>query len=270
MRATKTVAIGIIAFAVMAAMTLTACTTLLFSGGAGNIVRNLKPAPDVNGPSITHKRVKATGEIKAALAVVDAGAGFTSYATSTDDRCYKGENDWKIKEGYAHRCTVRETRFYGMSGDFRANMLGLEDLLASGGWQLPRSSLPEQPPASFREMFTKYYDVYCTGNRIAVFGSGPVVGPQCEVSRLPRSASDGYKKGDLVLWIEYAERGEGNPFMMDFMQKVPIGGLFKESDPTFNLYEKRNLQDVPALVRDIASSHRYAVSVTVQNTYFEN
>jgi hypothetical protein len=268
-RATKKVAIAIVTLAAVATLTLSGCT-LLFSGGAGNIVRNLKPAPDAEGRTITRKRLRATEEVEAALAVVDAGTGFTSYATSTDDRCYKGENDWKITEGYAHRCTVRMTRFYGMSGDFRAHMLGLEDLLASGGWQLPRSTFAELPPGTFREMFARYYDVYCSGNRIAVFGSGPVVRPTCEVSKLPRSGSDGYKKRSLVLWIECAERGESDLYMMDFAQKVPIGALAKEHDPKFNLYAKTNLQDVEALVRGITASHRYVLSVAVEETYFEN
>lgn len=270
MRAPKKVAIAIVAFAAVATLTLSGCATLLFSGGVGNIIRNLKPAPDVERRTITRKRLRATEEAEAALAVLDAGTQFTSYATSTDDRCYKGENDWKIKEGYAHRCTVRMTRFYGMNGDFRAHMLGLEDLLASGGWQLPRSTSAELLPATFREMFAKYYDAYCSGDRIAVFGSGRIVRPTCEVSKLPRSGSDGYKKGNLVLWIECAERGETNLHMMDVVQRVPIGAVFKEHDRRFNLYQKTNLQDVEAQVREITASHRYVLSVTVQKTYFEN
>jgi hypothetical protein len=269
-RTGKKVALAIVAFAAVVTLTLTGCAALLFSGGAGNVIRNLKPAPDVESRTITRKRLRATEAVEAALATLDAGTGFTSYATSTDDRCYKGENDWKIKEGYAHRCTVRITRFHGMSGDFRANMLGLEHLLEADGWQLPRSTFADLPPATFREMFATYYDVHCSGNQIAVFGSGRIARPTCEVSRLPRSRSDGYRKSNLVLWIECAERGESNLFMMDFVQRVPIGALFKERDRNFNLYQKTNLQEVEAQFREITASHRYVLSVTVQETYFEN
>jgi hypothetical protein len=268
--ATKKVAIAIAIFAVLATVTLSGCMALFFSGGIGNIIRNAKPAPNVDGRRITRARLTATEEIEAVLAFLDARTPFTSYATSTDDRCYKGENDWKISEGYAHRCTVRITRFYGISGDFRAHTIGLEDLLASSGWQLPRSLSPELPPATFREVFTTYYDVYCNGPRLAVFGSDHIPQPPCEVSRLPRSASHGYRKGDLVLWIESAEGAAGDHFMMDLTQRVPVGGTFKEHDRKFNLYEKKNLQDVEAVVADITASHMYVLSVTVQKTYFEN
>jgi hypothetical protein len=267
---TKKVAIAIVVSAVLAPLALSGCMALLFSGGVGNIIRNARPAPDPHGPRITRARMKATEEIEAALTAIDSQAGFTSYATSTDDRCYKGENNWKIKDGYAHRCTVRMTRFYGLNGDFRAHVLGLEDSLASSGWQMPRSTSADLPPTTFREMFERYYDVYCSGTRIAVFGSGPVTQPRCEVSRLPRSSSDGYRKADLVLWIECAEREDGHHFMMDLTQRVPVGALFKEHDRKFNLYSKTDLQDVEALVQRITSSHRYVVSVTVQRTYFEN
>jgi hypothetical protein len=253
MKATKKVAIAIGASAAVVTLTLSGCMTLLFSGGVGNVVRNLKPAPDVEGRTITRKRLRATEEVEAALAAVDAGTALTSYATSTDDRCYQGENDWKIKDGYAHRCTVRMTRFYG-SDEFRRHVLGLEDQLASSGWQLP--------PATFREMFATYYDVYCRGQRIAVFGVGPITPMQCEVSKLPRSGSDEYKKGHLVLWIEGAERGERNLVRMGFLQSMPVG--------IRTLYEKKNLQNVETLIQDITTSQRYVLSVTVAKTYFEN
>jgi hypothetical protein len=141
-------------------------------------------------------------------------------------------------------------------------MLGFEDLLASSGWQLPRST--------FREMFANYYDVHCDGQRIAVFGFGP--GPECEVSKLPPSGSDGYKKGDLILWIECGERGGDTLHvrnMMEVMQRVPVT-TFKEGDPRFDLYKKQNLQNVGALVEDITASHKYVLSVTIEKTYFEN
>jgi hypothetical protein len=261
-RAMNRVTIAIIALVALVPLTLSGCS-LLLSGGVGNIIRNHKPAPDVDGPTITRKRLAAMQEIEAALAVVDAGARSTSYATATDDRCDKGENDAFTRDGYAHRCTVRMTRFYGTSGGFRAHMLGLEDLLASSGWQLPRST--------FREMFANYYDVYCDGRRIAVFGSGPGVGPECEVSKLPRSRSE-YKKGDLLLWIECGERGGDNLYvrnMMEIMQRVPVT-TFKEGDRRFDLYKKQNLQNVNALIEDITASHKYVLSVTIQKTYFEN
>lgn len=263
MRALNKVATAIVALVALVSLTLSGCA-LLFSGGVGNVIRNHKPAPDVEGRPITRKRLRALEEIEAALGAVDAGAGFTSYATATDDRCDKGENNAFTRDGYAYRCTVRMTRFYGTSANFRASMLGFEDLLASSGWQLPRST--------FRDMFTSYYDRFCGDRRIAVFGAGPGVGPQCEVSRLPRTGSEGYKKDDLILWIEYGERGGDTLYvrnMMEIMQRVPVT-LYKEGDPKFDLYKKQNLQNVNALIEDITASHPYVLSVTLQKTYFEN
>ena len=255
MRSTKKVTrLAIVVLAAVFTPMLSGCLSLLFSGGVGNIYRNLKPAPEAEGRTLTRKRERATRDAEAALAFVDTAPGLTSYATSTDDRCYKGENDWKITDGFAHRCTVRTTRFYGTSGDFKSQLLGLEDLLASGGWQMPRST--------FRSMFATYYDRYCPTPHIALFGVG-VGQPSCEVSRLPRTGSEGYRKGRIGLWIECAERGQDNFSMMDVMQKGPNVGRS-------SFFQKTKLQDVNVQVQDITATHRYVISVTVEETYFEN
>lgn len=75
MRATKRVAIGIVGFAAVGCLTLAGCMTLLFSGGVGNIVKNLKPAPDVDGRRITRKRAEATQAVESALAAVERQSG---------------------------------------------------------------------------------------------------------------------------------------------------------------------------------------------------
>lgn len=269
MREAKKMTFASVAFSIVATLLLSGCKTLLFSGGVGNAVKNLKPAPDIAGRSIAGARLKATEEVAAALVAVDAGTGFTSYATSTDDRCYKGVNDLWIKDGYAYRCTVRWTRFYGMSGSFRTQMIGLEDLLGSNGWQLWRSGYPEYQPVTFRGTFASQ-DAACGPQRIAVFGYGDMVRSTCDPSKLPRVRSDGYEQGKLRLWIEYQERDQVPEHMMDFMQRVDIGGEYKQHDRKYNLYTKSNLQDVSARVREILELHPYAVSVTVEKIYFEN
>src|SRR5262245_39637409 len=106
---------SLIALAMLFTLILTGCMTA---------------PPDPESRSVIRARVKATKEVEDSLAVLDTSTGFSSYATSTDDRCYKGENNWKIKDGFANRCTVRITRFYGIGDDFRAQRLGLEDVLA--------------------------------------------------------------------------------------------------------------------------------------------
>jgi hypothetical protein len=119
-------------------------------------------------------------------------------------------------------------------------------------------------------MFVTYYDVWCTGRRIAVFAASPIPPMRCEPSKLPHVGSDGYKKGKLVLWLEFAERGQDNLFMMDMVQRVPVGGIFKDSDRRYNLYQQTSLQDVQAVARNVTASHDYVLSVTVEQTYFEN
>lgn len=273
MRAQKNIAAAIAASAVLVTLTLPGCKSLLASGSFGNFAKNLKPAPEVSGPAITRKRLRAIDEVESALAAADASAGFTSYATSSDDRCYKGENEWFVRDGYAHRCTLRMTRFYGMSGDFRDQMIAFEDHLVTGGWRLPRAAPGEVPSGSFRDVFENYYDRHCRAPRIAVFNGSQ---PSCEISSLPRSQTSGYRKGELSLWIEYAERGESDAYMssdvymMELVQSAPTGSAFKQEDARYNLYQNTSVQDVKARVREITQAHSYVVSITVEKIYFEN
>lgn len=258
-----TIATAVFAFATLVTPALSGCS-LLFYEGLGNIAKNHKPAPDVAGRRITRKRLQAMEEIEAALAVVDAGAPFTSYATAADDRCDKGENNLLTRDGYAYRCTLRMTHFYGASGDFGRIVLGFEDLIVSSGWQPPRPS--------FRETLASHYDRYCRGQRIAIFGAERGVDSLCDVSQLRPCGVEVYKMGGLSLWVMCGERGVSTLYvrdLMDVLQRVPIT-LFKEGDPKFDLYKKQSLQNVNALLEDIGASHQYVFSVTIQKTYFEN
>src|SRR6266542_5365527 len=165
------------------------------SGGLQGILLNAKSAPDPQSSSLVAKRATATSAINDAFIELDKITGLTSYATSTHDSCYKGQNNWKVKDGYAYRCTYRATNFYGFNGDFRQRMIDFEQQITASGWK------PEDEDSPLRQIMTDYYDEYY-GKPQQVHGEA---GEAYLVSNLP-TPSAGYDKDGKILEITYAEK----------------------------------------------------------------
>src|SRR5690349_1568315 len=73
---------------------------VLLNGGIANTIRKLKPEPDMERASIKSARDRLNGDIDAALRLIAANNAFTAFATAKDDRCYKGQNNYKVTQGY--------------------------------------------------------------------------------------------------------------------------------------------------------------------------
>lgn len=243
--------VAITGLAIIAALLLAGCS--LLSVTIGNSIRNSKSAPDANSASITRKRAKLTRAMEADFGALGAGTDFVRQAIATDDRCYKGENDWKVQSGFAHRCTIRITHFYGMNGDFPAKMIGLENLLSANGWTLPR--------ASITELLTGYYDKFCGSRRMAVFGRGAIT-PSCSLAELSKP-HERYTKRNLELFISFAEKEAKDLSRMDDVQSI------NWSTPVLT-YDKKEFQNVRVLFQEMTQSYQYVLAVSIQATYFEN
>jgi len=105
-----------------------------FSGGISAVVSNLKPAPNPESYSVTTKRNNARQSLEVSFAELAGKVRFAEYATSSHDLCYEGQNNWKVKSGYAHSCDYRLTKYYGFNGDFRQEMLDFDQKITSLSW----------------------------------------------------------------------------------------------------------------------------------------
>jgi len=104
------------------------------SGGIRSIILNVKARPDPDSPKLKRNRTQLEEQIGANFSRVVPSEGFVHYETSRQDTCYDGANNWKHMDGFAHRCTLLVTNFYGLDGDFRKNMLDFERALFAAGW----------------------------------------------------------------------------------------------------------------------------------------
>lgn len=219
-----------------------------FSGGIDGVISDLKPAPNPESSSIVAKRNVAKDSISNSFIELERQIGFSSYATSTHDRCYKGQNNWKVKDGYAHRCDYRLTKYYSFNGDFRQEMLGFDQKLLSLGWS-PNG-------LTMSKMFVNYYDVYYgqDKSRPRNFPEGYLV------SSLP---TPGYSKDSQRMELEFAERDTKDLFGIEYTQEV-------SGDTSFETYENKNFQDIKTLFQKIIKDNKFVIVISLQQNYFQN
>ena len=224
-----------------------------FSGGVEGLRKRRIPAPDVNGPTVTSRRMAMKNDIEAAFNVLDNGAGFTRHAISTHDRCYKGEADWKFVDPYAHRCELRVTRFYGFNGDFRIQMIKFETLLDHSGWTLPDGF-------TIQRIMIDYYDPRHGRPMPLPFLGGNDV-RRYLISDLPTPSE--YHKNNLALNIVYVEKETDDLYRLGSAQKI--------IDYTHVVtHDDKEFQDARAVFQKITKSCKYVLAVPIQGTYFEN
>jgi len=221
-----------------------------FSGGIEGVRKRRIPAPDVNSPTVTSRRTAMKNDIEAAFNMLDNGAGFTRYETSSHDRCYKGEANWKSVDPYAHRCELRITRFYGFNGDFRAQMIKFETLLDHSGWT--------PGGLTIKGVMIDYYD---PGYGRPMPFLGEKGGRVYLVSDLPTPSE--YHKNNLALNIVYVEKKTDNLFQLCDAQKL--------SDSTHAaVHDDKEFHDAKAVFQNITKSCKYVLAAHIQGTYFEN
>jgi hypothetical protein len=217
---------------------------IMINGGIANTIRNLRPGPDLADAALKSDRTKLAAEIDSAFQSVVANPSFTYYATSTHDRCYSGQNNFHMTEGFAHRCALRLTRFYGFDGDFRQGMIDFEKRSLAAGWKLGRnySTIPSEQNMAY--MMIHYYDVR----------------PNVTVDQIARPL--GYNRGNLVLVVGWAERTTKYFDSLAAIQRMDLGGLAS--------YDQTSFQSGNEFFRSATQDHRYILGVAIDGHYFEN
>lgn len=215
---------------------------IIFNGGLGGLISNLKPAPNPNSSAMNARREAVTAEINQSFEDLQNILHYNYYETATHDYCSRGDNNYKRSDGYAYRCSLRITKFYGFNGSFRQQMINFEQKIIGIGWN-PPSYRPDTP---CEKMLEEYYDPY----------------PGKLVSDLPgRDCS--YEIDGLSLESEFAEKETRNFTLQNAVQKVS-GGSYDE------IYDEKNFQDSSLVTKMITYTDRFVLIISIQKSYFQN
>ena len=215
---------------------------ITFEGGIDGFISNLKPAPNPNSSAMNAKREAVTAEINQSFDELQNILQYNYYEMATHDYCSRGDNNYKRSDGYAYRCSLRITKFYGFNGDFRQQMIDFEQKIISIGWN-PPSYGPDNP---CEKMLEEYYDPY----------------PGKLVSDLP-SRDCSYEKDGLSLESELAEKETRSFILQNAVQKVS-GGSYDE------IYDEKNFQDSSLVTKMITDIDRFVLIISIQKNYFQN
>lgn len=105
-----------------------------FEGGWESLVLNHTPAPDQDRPDVAAKRAEARATAEAALSGLNGSSVLTPGPASYSAYCERGQNNFKVHEGYRHSCSVVTARFYTWKGPFPAMARALDKELTAAGW----------------------------------------------------------------------------------------------------------------------------------------
>ena len=134
----RKVGLGVlVAVAVLAvgALLLAGAFLWTFAGGWDGI----RPEADPAGPAATRARAEATAELPARQSDLDAlvaPAAGEPLARGTVDGCRRGQNNWKIRDGYTLRCRTAVVAAYPWPGTQEAHDR-LTAALAEHGYSAP-------------------------------------------------------------------------------------------------------------------------------------
>ncbi|MGC3995856.1 MAG: hypothetical protein QM779_17350 [Propionicimonas sp.] len=103
-------------------------------GGPGAIWLNIQPAPNQYTPALVQQRADARAAIRPALEVLDSSALLDPGPETAAAGCTRGQNNFKVHEGYKHVCTVTLGRFYGWDGCFEELARRLHAEFLAAGW----------------------------------------------------------------------------------------------------------------------------------------
>lgn len=224
-----------------------------FSGGIDGVISDLKSTPDPKSASVTEKRNLAKKDIGTEFDQLETSFTPTQAEDSIYDNCYEGQNNWKVKEGYAHRCDYRVTRYYGFNGDFRQKMLDLEQELFKLKWQTSNGT-GDQLSHYIKNYYDKYY-----GNKDPSISAS--FGGTYLVSSLP-TVINGYSKNGIGMDIAYGEKDSKDIY---WLESAP--GFSKRGFPFF---EDKNFIDVKSVFAEITKNNRYVLAISLEKNYFEN
>ena len=217
------------------------------NGGIYSIILSMRSRPDPDSPDLQRSRTVLAEQIDADFSSA-IGNGVARYQTARQDACYDGANNWKHQDGFAHRCTLRLTNFYGLDGDFRKAILDFDKVLLAAGWHSNNHDDTHNMEWSSDNKF--------------VFAQGRPT--ERHLNPNPGSTYSYYKDG-LSLDIRSAERGATRLGSLEIVQANGMGWISEN-----NFYDQRKLVDVDDVFREVTRDHPYILAVAISGHYFEN
>ena len=220
-----------------------------FHGGIRGTILSLKPRPNLERADIKERRSKLRAEIESSFVQVMANTEFVAYETSSQDICYGGtHNPWRVDQ-FAHRCTLRLTRFFGFDDSFRDKMIEFEHRVLAAGWNVGRWG------GSMENLMTNYYDVRHLRNN-----------PSMAIDFVARPHGYYSDSGQLTMRIEWAERGSSNGPGVNGLNFVQRG--FTDFPPPF--FRQLNVHEGHEVLTKVTRDHKYVLAVAIYGHYFQN
>jgi len=203
------------------------------------------PPPDPGASDLSAARNDATAraedELDRAVTALDAEV----VGKGSDDACYAGQNNWKVHDGYDHRCTIRRVAAVTFAGDLRKRIARLDRRLFASRWGCTPTPCHDTNAGLLEEYWSSRAAYYGTQN--------------FPISSLPTAT--GYEKAGMYFDLRYAGAEPGERAVIEDWHRRRRGGLFES-------FRVPRPLDVGAVVRDGGDS-RYLVLLAVDADYFD-
>ena len=220
-------------------------------GGIRGTILSLKPRPNLERADIKETRTKLRAEIESAFVHIMAHSEFIAYETSSQDICHDGTHNTLRVDQFAHRCTLRLTRFYGFDDSFRDKMIEFEHRVLSEGWNVGRWG------GSMENLMTNYYDVRHLRNN-----------PSMAVDFVLRPHGYYSDSGQLTMRIEWAERAsQRNGVGVNSLNVVQTGFTTSFPPPFFR---QLKLHEGHEVLAKVTRDHKYVLAVAIYGHYFQD
>jgi hypothetical protein len=203
------------------------------------------PPPDPLAPDVVAARESAATRADEALAEAVSALGGRVVGRGSDDACYQGQNNYKVNEGYDHRCTLRRAAAVAFDGDFRRRIARFDRRLFEAGWGCSRMPCPETLSGNVEE----YWDF-----RVAEYGTR-----RFPISSLPPVA---YERGDEYLDVRYGGADKTGRFSLEDLHRRKRGSVFES-------YRRQDPLDVDGVLARAKRSD-YVVGLALETDYLED
>lgn len=104
-------------------------------GGWQAMEWNRSMAPDQDTPQVIAQRAEARSKAESSLGDLNGSSVLSQGPASYSAYCERGQNNWKVHQGYRHGCYVVAAHFYGWNGSFPDMARALDEELQQEGWQ---------------------------------------------------------------------------------------------------------------------------------------
>lgn len=216
----------VLAFAGVYALTIYA-----FSGGEDAWRASRQPTPSLTDSAIIGRRDAAVNVINADLDAVVKPLALTAGRSGASASCTEGQHNWKIKDDYAHSCSVWAGRFGGFSGDFPSFAAELDSALANAGWH---------NESEISSLVERYQD------NVKRFKTGKTSRKQAELQALDALYGITFYRGQDYLDIGFVSSTKHSAYETSWMwlsedvdSEVAVGELLKNDTVVMLIREHR-------------------------------